>query len=528
MNCHKFENSTRVFDAEYVKVECYKPNRTRIFRDYYIFVPRKEETEKRCRLVDEKSEELNEIKQNKVDKKKLSVLVMGLDSISRLNFHRMMPKTVEILQQLGAVEMLGYNKIGDNTFPNLIPVLTGWSDKELENNCWNNANKPFDKCPFIWKNFSTSGYRTVFAEDACSMTTFNYLKPGFHIQPTDYYYRPYCLASENDIGNTHKLNANLCVGTRLTYQNLLNYTTRVARKFKNSSYFAFFWEASLTHDFFNYPQLGDVTYRETIEYLYRDGLMNDTALIVMSDHGIRWGEFRQTLQGRIEGSLPFVFLIFPDWWKKIYPKAWTNLRSNSASLTTPFDLHETLVDILDTKRITNEAIRERKKLIDKADDEEMPRGISWFLPVPDYRTCETAKIPGHWCMCHKSNNISINNHTVKKTTNYLVNEINNMLNKYSLCKKLKLDRIIDAKIWNSRDNIHGAIIPWIDYTITIVTIPGYGKFEATIRQSIFGSSSNNGSYFSDSIVGSISRLNAYGNQSSCINDSKMRLYCYCH
>ena len=42
-----------------------------------------------------------------------SVVILGMDSISRLNFQRTMPKTRELLESLGAVEMLGYTK-GNN------------------------------------------------------------------------------------------------------------------------------------------------------------------------------------------------------------------------------------------------------------------------------------------------------------------------------------------------------------------------------------------------------------------------------
>ena len=90
-----------------------------------------------------------------------------------------MPRTLALLRELGAVEMMGYNKVADNTYPNLVPVLSGLEQDEFEKLCWTNHKKPFDKCPLLWKSFMNAGYRTVFGEDACSMTTFNYLKPGF-------------------------------------------------------------------------------------------------------------------------------------------------------------------------------------------------------------------------------------------------------------------------------------------------------------------------------------------------------------
>ena len=444
----------------------------------------------------------------------LSLLVVGLDSVSRLNFHRMMPKTVKALEKLGAVEMLGYNKVGDNTYPNLVPVLTGLSEEEFQEICWKNHEKPFDLCPLIWKNFSSAGFKTIFGEDACQMSTFNYLKPGFRTQPTDYYLRPFCLAAENDIGNTHKLNANLCLGTRKNFEVLLQYTYKVALRFKNDPYFAFFWQASLTHDILEYAQLGDDSYSDFVASLKNENLLKKTALIMMSDHGMRWGGFRQTYQGRLEDSLPFVFLVLPDWWKEMFPVAWGNLRRNSRSLTTGFDLHETMLDLFNPYRLKEKFVLKKSESI----SQEVTRGISWFLPIPDHRNCSMAGIPEHWCMCHGSNNVSLDNPNLQKSVKFLTNELNRMLKKYPQCATLKLKRLMEAKMWSDKKK-EEETAPWIDFTVTLETQPGNAIFEGSVR------------YRTDDekmkLVGSVSRLNAYGKQSACVDDFNMRLYCYC-
>ncbi|KOX67951.1 hypothetical protein WN51_07931 [Melipona quadrifasciata] len=500
--CFKFKNSTAV-NTEFVKVECSRNNEM-IYKDYHAFVPRFRSVENKCKKARAASSR-NE---------HLSVLIIGLDSISRLNFHRMMPKTVHALQELEAVELLGYTKVADNTYPNLVPVLSGLSESELHDLCWQNKNKPFDDCPFIWKNFSASGYRTGFGEDACGMTIFNYLKRGFRTQPTDYYLRPFCIASEKDIGNTHKLNANLCVGTRKTFENLLDYAKKIALQFHRDPYFAMIWQASLTHDFFNYPQLGDISYYNLITHLSNERLLNQTALIVMSDHGMRWGSFRQTYQGRMEDSLPFVFIVLPRWWREKYQIAWANFRRNTRSLTTAFDLHETLIDMLHSESLEESRLKARFKAMPKNDN--LPRGISWFLPIPDYRTCSMAGIASHWCMCHNSYDVPLEDEGLRDKAVFLVSELNNMLKKFVQCAVLKLKEIKAAKAWKGEEGEKSQLV---DYTITIQTEPGDAIFEGTIR---YRSEDK-----TNKLVGSVSRLNAYGKQSACVDEFNMRLYCYC-
>ena len=49
-----------------------------------------------------------------------------------------------------------YNKVGDGTLANLVPILTG---KYVEDIPWNETQKqPFDDVPFIWKHYAARGY----------------------------------------------------------------------------------------------------------------------------------------------------------------------------------------------------------------------------------------------------------------------------------------------------------------------------------------------------------------------------------
>lgn len=53
-----------------------------------------------------------------------NVILLGIDAMSQVNFQRTMPLTAKFVRQPGWFEMLGYNKVGDNTLPNLLALLT--------------------------------------------------------------------------------------------------------------------------------------------------------------------------------------------------------------------------------------------------------------------------------------------------------------------------------------------------------------------------------------------------------------------
>ena len=119
-----------------------------------------------------------------------SVLIIGLDTQSRMNFMRHMPKSHGFLtKNLSAIDMKGFNKMGDSTFNNTLGYLMGMNFSEVREKCWKSPNDFFDACPFIWKRFAELGYATSFSEEVDGV--FNYRFKGFRNQPTDYYFHPF-------------------------------------------------------------------------------------------------------------------------------------------------------------------------------------------------------------------------------------------------------------------------------------------------------------------------------------------------
>lgn len=106
-----------------------------------------------------------------------NVLVIGVDSISRSNAVRNLPKTYRLfstcqltprfrylMNEIGGWEMRGYSKIDDNTFPNIVALLSGHKVTVKTSELPLEPAKDFvDAWPFVWKNFSQMGYTTMLA-----------------------------------------------------------------------------------------------------------------------------------------------------------------------------------------------------------------------------------------------------------------------------------------------------------------------------------------------------------------------------
>lgn len=142
-------------------------------------------------------------------------------------------------------------------------------------------------------------------------------------------------------------------------------------------------------------------------------------------------------------------------------------------------------------------------------------------------------------MCQVRYDASLDDPVVPRVLTFLRDEINGMLARHPQCSKLNISRLIDAKVVSHNPtsglSTDGSSVTststttttersfqpfWTDYSLTVEMIPGGAIFEGSVRYRADNDSM--------SLVDSVSRLNAYGNQSSCVDDFHMRLYCYCH
>lgn len=502
--CVYFSEFIEVFN-EFVKVTCAYMD-VEVYEQFFLFAPKKELSEESNSL---NFEEFEPVKSNKFSNN-YNILVMGIDAVSRMNFYRTMPKTLAYLKYKEAIELLGYNKVGDNTFPNLIPILLGIYEKDLKKTCLPNKRSTFDNCPFIWEWFKEIGYYTAFGEDSALLGTFNYFKFGFSGTPTDYYLYTFMHESEYHTGNNKDFNSFLCMGNKYYYRVLLDYIQSLTSTLKSSKLFGFFWEVTMSHDYLNYPMLMDENYENFLKKMDETGYLNNTILMLLSDHGIRWGEIRKTKQGRLEERLPFVYILIPPDFRVNYETAYNNIKANSKRLTTPFDLHETLMHLVNVSTLTDEEIsRKVKKSYAKN------RSISLFLPIPSNRTCKTAGIEEHWCTCHKGKKLKPNHKDVTEASNHLMRHLNFLIRARPQCARLKTTEIIDATEMEviGTKNVE---VNWREITLVVRAAPSGAIFEATLRR-----------YNNWEVSGSVSRLNLYGDQSRCVDDYRLKLYCYC-
>jgi len=283
--------------------------------------------------------------------------------------------------------------------------------------------------------------------------------------------------------------------------------------------------------------------------LHQENLLRNTIVFFFGDHSIRWGPLRQKLIGRYEYILPMMFEAPPREWKgtKIPEISRRVLKVNTLRLTTPFDVHETLEQILlydkeiieakETKGPGSNGTKsngtEHNEISSKGAYSNNPaplnRSFSLFTEIPAHRTCEDVFIERHFCACcdYEILPIGPNDIAVKQIVREVIDEMNRRMEIHrKKCFKLRLLRVIDAQ-WKVRvddnrllrDALKDASGSFRDYAVSFQAKPGKGRFEADVRN-----------YFENNTVllqGEVSRTDAYGSQSQCIKHIVHKKWYFC-
>lgn len=466
-----------------------------------------------------------------------SVVIVGIDSVSQLAAKRLLPKTLHYLtHSLGAHIFNGYTKVAENTFPNLISLLSGqkeklealFRDKYLD-----------DMVSFIWKNFSGKGYVTMYAEEQPVSPSFTAVSKGFLHPPTDHYFFPCGVAMDNIKTLIHSPNYRhssaaynkllllkpfmFCHGNKAKHEIQINYLKSFLSSYESKRKFSLTWMAALAHDDLNYLRLADDQLRDFFDWSNKNGHFNNTILILLSDHGSNLNAIRNTVIGRVEERMPLFAIALPKYLKEKYPLLERNLRHNTERLTSHFDTYHTLVDILEGRFCRS------------SEPDHRLIGRSLFSRIPSNRTCGDAGIRSEYCPCHKYDIVDVSENKLTEFGESVVQKINSKFESvYPRCMRLSLN-----KVENSQKIVSNFIpAPWTEHSFTwysiwhseerhidskqyrmlISTTPGLALFESSLTLHPDGRIE---------VWDHISRANRYGNQSHCVDVVELKPFCFC-
>ncbi|KAH6925757.1 hypothetical protein HPB50_009802 [Hyalomma asiaticum] len=462
----------RPLRKENVRISCEASGKP-LFSDYY-FVP----VDKRAA-----SEPLSQ--------GQLSVLVLGIDSTSRINFNRRMSRTRRFLvNERDAYEFLMYNKVGINSFPNLIPLLTGMSSADMTRLF---RSIHYDTLPAIWKVYKSLGYATLYVEDMPDWGIFAGAV-GFKETPTDYYAQHLMFLMDSNSSDPVK-----CMGGRLKTQEVLNYVGSVLKLHKGRRMFAFVWLSLMSHDGVEQVAYMDAPMEQFFRKLADSGVLDSTAVLFLSDHGMRQGTFRRTGIGRHEDKTPYCLWVLPRRFLREHPEVAVSMEVNQRRLVTTYDFHATLLSLASLPALN--VVPSNK-------------GLSLFGRVPPERTCEDAFVPQAFCACVGTEKKLDDAYIGRSFAHFAVAYMNAVVETRfpGKCVTWRLDKVYEASAFG------GSVAGKVLVRVSLKTSP-----EAYFD--VYGSVLNASSW--EKRVELVDRTDSYANKTTCLERSSWQKVCNC-
>ena len=467
---------------------------------------------------------------------KLSVILFGIDSVARSHAIRNLPKSLAFLKnEFNAYDFKGYRKVGENTWPNLGPMLTGKSHRDRALTWVRHA----DSMPLLWYEQPVKHIASFFAEDRPDISSFGLGTAGFDKVPTDYFFRPYTLAMNEfepvflkPLGKPTWY----CYGKRNYFDLQIEYFKGFLTKYKKKRKLAVFWSNEAAHEDFTTLKREDDPLLEFLQWLENSDNLKNSILFLLSDHGFRIGGPSLTHIGRAENNRPWLNMYVPKHVLTKHPWLNQTLVDNTERLVTAYDIHNTIVKILHNNVLSIKPEPSVSRSLVKR---------NMFSAIPRERTCADAGIEEKYCTCIAKINVSSSNSLANALGEALVTSVNVILKNYSKqCIEVRLHNITEVSvIYSNSDELNipeqlktmpkeGIFTKWFGgkkdddfsgrYTVLFYTLPGYAYFEGTVDYAQYASKSNK-----LTVVGEPSRLNKYGTQSHCMSTSFLKQFCYC-
>ncbi|XP_028966419.1 uncharacterized protein LOC100906835, partial [Galendromus occidentalis] len=485
--------------SEFILVDCLYKSWT-VLEQYMLVPVMKENVERRAQTILDKTAAVD----------RTNVLVLGVDSVSYLNAYRHLRNSLAYVRtELQAVELRGYVKVGDNSFPNQNPLIDGMNETEAMGY---SDRGFFDRIVdrMIWSEFMDVGYRSLFLEESPSFGLYHYHLKGFKRTPADYYTYPLLKSLEKSPLRFVTGGFVPCHAGSTTTEMYLDYINRFAVMLssRQSNFFAYVWLSDIPHDKMNAVGNMDSILTRHIKTLARDGVLNNTALVFLSDHGIRFDTIRTTTIGKYEDRMPFAFVAMPRRFCESHPKECGRLESNALRLTTHYDVHAALRDLIQIEG----PVPGRRAI-------KTNRGVSLFSEIPFNRTCSDASIDPMWCTC------AVDTAAGSKTGE--LPAVSGLAHRLAIALEKRLNSIVDKRLCHTHalskvlevQRVQGPNEPADQYFwVTASFSPGNSIFEATVV--LF----KNGSI---SAGKSISRCNMYWGTAWCVADHWMEKFCHC-
>ena len=392
-------------DREYVFVKCGER------REAAVFLKRKEHAVRRAQALTDKLREEFDVK---AAHRPLTVFMLVFDSLSRKHMFRSFPQTMSFLNStIGSgnysshftmYDFLINHGHGENTIPNMIPYLFGYSFKYHKQRMGARTHlNPEDSNFFIeiqktsiWKQFEKMGFLTMFGFDII----WDFLVPavGREIK-TDHVFTNFWKGASKVFGTDNYINEQACFGSQDSHRYMLDYASSYLQEYSGINRFGYIHITTAHEKSGTIIKTVDddllIFMQNTLDFYQRKN--EDVVFILGGDHGKHVSETDYVKPGWLENLLPAQIVITnKDLMRRLNSD--DTLRTNTQRLVSRPDWHLTLkhLSLVPYGQIKKSSpVYNQWKAVTDSDF-----SVSLLLEkVPTQRTCSDVDIDDFYCVC---------------------------------------------------------------------------------------------------------------------------------
>lgn len=336
-------------------------------------------------------ERLNTYEKRKDKLLSKNVIHFFIDSLSRDNFRRQLPKTKAFFErfyrndasQAQIFQFFKYHGIASWTLANMVPIFFGVDFTYRKNPPPTHYNKYFKEAGFVTGQGHGYCGKEIFDLEPGNMEKFNFEFFDHEINPI------YCDPNFSVPGHPFAiLNGpyamkRRCLYGKDTHTYIFDYVKSFWEQYEKEPKFfrlAFQDAHEGTGEVIKYM---DDKIVDLFQFLESKGSLEDTIIVFHSDHGVNMPGFYTFVDAedfQIEKSLPTFFLFLPQNVAQMYKD---QLISKENMLVTPYDIHNTFLEIINAPSHAFNKI-----------------GGSLFGPINEKkRDCDTFNIRDPFCNC---------------------------------------------------------------------------------------------------------------------------------
>ena len=283
-----------------------------------------------------------------------NILIVYIDSVSRANSIRQLPKTLKFFEKF-----MSYKGNRNHNFPShnfhsfqffKYHSFTSYTPGNYPILFYGNHRNKMNK--YITLYLKKNGFITGYSADNC---VFDFTRSLHNFTVDDIYDHQYVMCDPN-----YKiLNSEFkCFYEKYYFEHMFEYMSQFWRKYKSNRKFSLLLSNFAHRSSLEILKNMDNYIFEYFNNLFKDNLLKDTSIFLLSDHGLGIPSIYYLNEFfKYESHLPMLYLIINDRKNETYKSQYKYINQNQQSFITAFDIYDTIINIIYGNKFgTNEII----------------------------------------------------------------------------------------------------------------------------------------------------------------------------